>query len=114
MHDFSASCARDGEVAIVTVAGEIDLFTQPQVQTALDECLDGGSRSIVMDYLAVEFIDSTGVAMLIKTRNRLIREQRPFAIACATPRVRRVFQLTGLSAALVIADTLDGALATVS
>lgn len=82
---------------VLTVEGEIDLSTAPQFRTALETVLRAEPAGIVFDLGGVEFIDSSGLAVLIEaataTRVQLVRPSHA---------VRRVIELTGLAKILPV------------
>lgn len=79
----------------VTMAGEIDMSAEHEVRAGLGAlAVDGGL--VELDLGGVTFMDSTGVRLLIELRNRRSLDQ-PFVITTASPPVRRVLDVTGLS-----------------
>jgi anti-anti-sigma factor len=63
--DFSVSVHTDGEIAVVEVAGEVDMRVAPELEEALAPKSLGGCRSVVVDLTGVSFMDSTGVRALL-------------------------------------------------
>jgi anti-anti-sigma factor len=83
--------ARDGSLVLV-VAGELDISTSHLLDDALARALRAGALSIVVDLLAVSFIDSTGLHVLI----RHAQESRPrIHLTKGSAQVQRLFELTG-------------------
>jgi anti-sigma B factor antagonist len=111
---FSVTSERLGEVAVVRVAGELDMLTAPGVEAAVQDVLRSNATALVLDYVEVTFIDSTAMRLLWDVRNRMTRERRRFALVCGEPRVLRTLQLTGLTVALRVSRTFDDALASVA
>jgi anti-sigma B factor antagonist len=102
----------DSGAQVVEIQGDIELHCAAQVREELRRvCEEKGARCIV-DMSGVPFIDSTGVGVLVGALKRAREQDGMFAIANPQPRVRRVFEITGLLGALPIYDTL--ALATQS
>jgi anti-sigma B factor antagonist len=58
------------EIAVVVVRGEVDLATSPQVNRALSDVLDSGTALLVADMEAVEFIDASGIGVLVEIASR--------------------------------------------
>jgi anti-sigma B factor antagonist len=77
---------------VVALAGELDIAAVPELRAAIDRLRDSGFGQIVVDLRAVEFIDSTGIALLIDQHHR----EGTFAIVYRDGPVRRVLELTGL------------------
>jgi stage II sporulation protein AA (anti-sigma F factor antagonist) len=87
----------DGEV-VLELGGEVDLSGVAAVQPALDEVLDTKPTRVVFELRELTFLDSSGIALLIATAQRVARIELRYP----SPLVRRVIQLTGLSATLPI------------
>jgi anti-sigma B factor antagonist len=86
---------------MVTVIGEIDLATAPQVQTAVSRY----KRRVVLDLRKVEFIDSTGIRMLIQEKKRLVAAGSDLRLLIS-PTVRRLVELTGIEDMFQIDESL--------
>jgi anti-sigma B factor antagonist len=96
----------------VNVSGELDQATVPQLKRVLGEALgsqNGGA--IFVDLSDCEFIDSTGLSLLVQAQRRLTEEQRGFAICCPKAEVKRLLELTGIDEAVGMFDTRDEAVA---
>lgn len=98
--------ARDGDRAVITLAGELDLATAPELETALAEALDGGDRpaQLVVDLRALGFMDSTGLRVLLVTHARAAEEGWDFALVRGSEAVQRVFEITRMSERLTFVD----------
>jgi anti-anti-sigma factor len=85
-------------VPVVKLCGEIDISNANQVGAELARFLRAGTRRLVVDMSALEFMDSSGIAMLLHAAAQLdsISVRRP------SPVVRRIIEATGLEAALPI------------
>ena len=90
----------DGET-VITVRGEIDMATAPQVRDLLDELVAAGARRIVLDCRALEVLDSSGIGVLISARNRLGAEGT-IVLDSPPPHVRKVLEITGVSSHLSV------------
>jgi anti-sigma B factor antagonist len=89
---------RDAESpAVLTVGGDVDLNTAPELLEALNGLVDAGRRALVVDLADVEFCDSSGLSVLVRVRNRLAELGGDLALARATPIVERVLEVTGLA-----------------
>jgi anti-sigma B factor antagonist len=90
------------------VRGEVDLATAPDLATALEEALAAGGRTIVLDLTDVEFIDTSGVGVMLEAR-RLIGEENAELTVLAPPAspARRLLELTELIEALAVIDSID-------
>jgi len=82
-------------LAILEVAGELDAATVPRLREQLEQCLSGGCRWLLVDLQALEYIDSTGLGLLIGAAKRLAAAGGDLTIACARSNVMRVFEISG-------------------
>lgn len=100
----------DTRTSLVSVEGELDLFTAPSLKQMLVDALNAGSSRFVVDLSLVTFIDSTTLGVLVGVTRRLDDGVR-MAIVCARPNVRKIFEFSGLDGTFAIFPTLDEALA---
>ncbi|SDH53472.1 anti-sigma B factor antagonist [Nonomuraea jiangxiensis] len=87
-----------GDCAVIKVAGEIDVFTAPQLREHVLDLAAKGVVHIVADMGAVEFLDSTGLGVLVGGLKRLRMQEGSLALARTTDRIQRILRITGLSA----------------
>lgn len=97
------------QTTLITVAGELDLSTAPQLKWMLEDVESEGERHVVVDLSEVSFIDSTALGVLVGAQRGLHPGMR-LAIVCAQESVRRIFELTGLDGVFEIVSTLHDAL----
>jgi len=83
--------------ALVTVSGEIDVYTSPLLQERLVEVLRDGSSRIVLDLSEVTFLDSTGLGVLITALKRCRSADGDLILVTAQPNVLKVLEITGLN-----------------
>jgi anti-sigma B factor antagonist len=86
-----------GGALCVSLTGELDLAGAPALQHALDAAVRESDGVLFVDLTALEFIDSTGLTALLRTRALLGREERELALICPRSNVRRVFDVAGIS-----------------
>ncbi|HUB73772.1 MAG TPA: STAS domain-containing protein [Solirubrobacteraceae bacterium] len=101
---------RDERTSVVSVTGELDLSTAPQLKWALVDALEQGRSSLVVDLSLTSFMDSTALGVLVGV-NRSLPDGSRLAIVCHSPALLRIFELSGMDAAFAIHPTLDAALA---
>lgn len=99
-----------GERALVVVRGEVDIYTAPQLHEAFDEAIDAGAHDLLVDLSEVDFIDSTGLGVLIGATKRLQPRGGALAMVCPQEKICRVFQITGLDRVLAMHASRDEAL----
>lgn len=109
--DLRLDVSQRGEWSIVEVGGEIDVATAPRLREQLISLVGDGLYRIVVSLEAVDFIDSTGLGVLISGLKRVRTHGGEFAVVCAEPRILKVFEITGLDTVFNVVPTLDDALA---
>ncbi len=109
---FHAELTRQtGDVAVVTLAGEVDLYTAPEFREVLLRGIDEGARHVVVDFSSVTFLDSTALGVLVGGGKRLRQHDGALLIVCGADGVRRILEIAGLAGVFAIHPTLDEALA---
>ena len=99
------------DAAVVEAAGEIDLNASPDFQQELLALLDRRPTALVVDLSDVPYMDSSGVASLVKVLSRARTADIRLALAALTPRVRSVLEITRLDTVFELHDTVQEALA---
>jgi anti-sigma B factor antagonist len=87
----------DGRV-VIRLAGELDMSTVPVLEERLREARAAGGRRLVVDLSGLEFIDSTGLTLLVRRGRGAQQDGYDLALVRGEPRVHRLFELTGLDA----------------
>jgi anti-sigma B factor antagonist len=103
----------DDRTAVVSVRGEIHVTTAPEFSRRLNDVIASGKTLLVLDLLGVDFIDSTGLSVLLNGLRVVTRADGRMAIAAANPTVLRLFEITKLDSTFDIHPTRDEALASV-
>ena len=88
--------SRSDGYEVLTVEGEIDIATAPRMIAALNEVLADIGSPLVVDLSRVVFMDSTGLALLINARGRVVRRGQAFAIVCPQGPIARVFEIADM------------------
>jgi anti-anti-sigma factor len=103
-------------VRAISVRGELDLSTAPELEGPLEETLESGEGSVLIDLSQCEFIDSTGIALIVRAWQRLDSGEngRALVICSHNEQVRRVLEITGLELSIPVHETRDEALAAIS
>jgi anti-sigma B factor antagonist len=95
----------------VSVAGEVDLATAPELKEALANVTNSGGRGVLVDLSSATFIDSTTLGVLMGAVKRLRPGGGELAIACHDPNIRKIFEITLLDRVFNIFDTPDAGIA---
>jgi anti-sigma B factor antagonist len=97
---------------VVSFAGELDLYSAPELKEELRRLVDGGARNLVVDLTATTFVDSTALGVLLRGAQRLRAVDRGrLAVVVSDENVRRIFTMTGLERVFPLYGTRDEALA---
>jgi anti-sigma B factor antagonist len=108
---FSVRTESADGLRTVSVVGELDQGTAPELRGVLTEALGASPASVLVDLSDCNFIDSTGLSLLVEAKRRLAGEERRFGVCCPDADVRRLLELTGIDRAVGLFDTRDEAVA---
>ena len=86
--------------AVIRLVGDLDMASVDQARAAIDAALAGQPRRVVLDASALDYTDSSGIALLVQ----VTRRTRQVQVRNPSPVVRQLIELTGLSEILDIAD----------
>ena len=96
MTPLAVERSRSDGYELLAVEGEIDIATAPRMIAALNEVLAEIATPLVVDLSNVVFMDSTGLALLINARRRVVRRGQGFAIVCPPGPIVRVFEIADM------------------
>jgi anti-sigma B factor antagonist len=96
--------------AVVALGGELDAHTAPRLREQLSSLLDEGRYRIIIDAERVEFMDSTGLGVLVGARKRATEHEGALAIVCTRANIVRLLDITGLDKVFPVFASLDQAL----
>jgi anti-sigma B factor antagonist len=97
------------EHTVLEVGGEVDVYTAPRLRERLLELIDGGSRKVVVDLGRVDFLDSTGLGVLVGALKRLRPAGGTFALVCDKEPLLKIFRITALDQVFPIYPTISAA-----
>ena len=109
--DLTLTTRDAGGKTIVAVGGEIDVYTAPKLRDKITELVAGGVYDIVIDMEEVEFLDSTGLGVLVGGLKKVRAHDGSLQLVCNQDRLLKIFRITGLAKVFVIHDSADAALA---
>jgi anti-anti-sigma factor len=106
----------DGGISAITVQGELDMNTASQLEQRLEEALADSEASIMLDLSQCEFIDSTGIALIVRSWQRLDRNaggdgEGRLVLCSHNHQVRRLLKITGVESSISMHERRDDALA---
>lgn len=109
--DLSLSTRTEGDHTVVEVVGEIDVYTAPKLREAFIDLVAQGSYQLVIDMEQVEFLDSTGLGVLVGGLKRVRAHDGALRLVCSQERILKIFRVTGLTKVFPIHANLAEALA---
>jgi anti-sigma B factor antagonist len=89
---------------VLTLVGELDVVTAPTLEPVLSEVLEQPHARVMLDLNGLRFVDSAGVSVLIKAKQRAETAGRTLVLRRPTEQLDRVFALLGLADWLAIED----------
>jgi anti-anti-sigma factor len=98
--------------AVIVVSGELDLASAPTLEEELDRAAANGADLVIVDLRELEFIDSTGLGLLIKANRQAEEAGRRFAIVRGQSQVQRLLGVTGIEQRLTLVDSPEELLET--
>jgi anti-sigma B factor antagonist len=90
---------------VLAVSGELDLASAPALEEELEKVINGGSGTVIVDLRDLEFIDSTGLSVLVKAHQRAQESDCSFGLVRGGAQVQRLLSLTGLEDRLAVVET---------
>lgn len=107
--DLGLDVTEQGGSTVLAVRGEVDVYTAPRLREKLVELVAQGKHQIVVDLEAVDFLDSTGLGVLVGGLKRLRSHDGDLVLVCTQHRILKVFEITGLTKVFAIHDSVAAA-----
>jgi anti-sigma B factor antagonist len=101
---FRVDVSEEGEGTVISLSGELDLASSPALEEALDRVFTSGSGPIVVDLRRLDFMDSTGLSIIVRAHNRAAEAERRLFVARGPAQVQRLLALTGVAERLSLID----------
>lgn len=90
------------ETTVISVSGELDLASSPALEEQLERVAQ--SKLVVVDLRNLEFMDSTGLSVLVRAHQRAEENGRRLGLVNGSQQVQRLLTLTGVADRLTLAD----------
>ena len=103
-----------GEVWVIALTGEVDLYTAPEFKQQLLDVIAQGASHVVVDLTDTTFIDSTTLGVLVGGVKRLRPAGGSLALVCTDDNITKIFEITGLDRVFPIHSSREEALDAVS
>jgi anti-sigma B factor antagonist len=107
--DLELETSERGEARVLSLRGEIDVYTAPRLRQAIVDLVEEGVHDIVVDMEQVDFLDSTGLGVLVEGLKRVRSDQGDLAIVATQDKILKIFDITGLNKAFHIHGSVEDA-----
>jgi anti-sigma B factor antagonist len=94
---------------VISLAGEVDLYTAPEFKQQLLEVIGQGGKQVIVDFTNTTFIDSTTLGVLVGGVKRLRTNDGQLSLVCSDRNITKIFEITGLDRVFAIHETRDAA-----
>ncbi len=94
---------------VISLAGEVDLYTAPEFKQQLLDVISQGAKSVIVDFSNTTFIDSTTLGVLVGGVKRLRTNDGQLSLICSDRNITKIFEITGLDRVFTIHETRDAA-----
>jgi anti-anti-sigma factor len=102
---FRLEVRNEGRFTVIAVSGELDLASSPALQEELDRVAASDSNMLIIDLRELDFMDSTGLSVLVRAHQRIEEQGRQLAMVKGPQQVQRLLSLTGVSDRLTVVDS---------
>ena len=102
-----------GDTYVISLTGEVDLYTAPEFKQQLLEVISQGATQVIVDFTNTTFIDSTTLGVLVGGVKRLRSADGQLSLVCSDRNITKIFEITGLDRVFTIYPTRDEAVAKV-
>ncbi len=89
---------------MISVSGELDLASSPALEEELGRVAASGTELVIVDLRELEFMDSTGLSVLVKAHQRAEEQGKRFGLVNGSQQVQRLLSLTGVAERLTLVD----------
>ena len=97
MTEFRASVRPEDGMVVIELSGTIDGGAESELDATYDRCAEQGPGTLALDFTTVDFINSTGIALLVSLLAKARRDGRPVSAWGLTDHYREIFEITRLA-----------------
>ena len=97
--DLKIDIRHEATIPIVNLAGEVDVYTYPQLKTTIKEIIESGNKQMIINLEEVKYIDSTGLGVLANGASQIAKDKGYITIICNKPQIKKIFDVAGLTKA---------------
>jgi anti-sigma B factor antagonist len=98
---------------VISLAGEVDLYTAPEFKQQLLEGIGQGGTRVIVDFTSTTFIDSTTLGVLVGGVKRLRTNEGQLSLVCSDRNITKIFEITGLDRVFAIHASRDEAISNI-
>ena len=110
--DLEIKVRKEKNIPVITLSGEIDVYTYPKLNEALATLIEEGCKDLVINLEQVKYIDSTGLGVLANSAAKIANKKGSLHLVCTKTNIKKIFDVSGLlKKNLKILDTEANALA---
>ena len=95
---------------VISVSGEVDLFTAPEVKQRVMAPIVAGVEHVIVDLTQATFVDSSSLGVLIGAHRQLRSRGGRLIVACGDDAIVKTFRVTGLDGVFQLVDSVEAAL----
>ena len=106
--DISTEQLND-DTYVISLAGEVDLYTAPEFKQQLLQVISDGAKNVIVDFSNTTFIDSTTLGVLVGGVKRLRDKDGQLSLVCSDRNITKIFEITGLDRVFTIHATREAA-----
>jgi anti-sigma B factor antagonist len=107
--ELGLDVSKAGSHSLVDVKGEIDVYTAPKLREKLIELVSEGSYDVVVNLEGVDFLDSTGLGVLVGALKRVKAHDGSLSLVCTQDKILKIFKITGLTKVFPIHGSVEEA-----
>lgn len=111
--DLTLATHEAGAATVLEVGGEVDVYTAPRMREQIVDLVTEGRYHLIVDMEGVEFLDSTGLGVLVGGLKRVRAHDGSLQVVCSHERILKIFRITGLTKVFDIHPSVPEALAEV-
>jgi len=95
--ELEVSTREVGDHTVIKLKGEVDIYTAPSLRETIVDAVEKGHYKIAVDLDEVDFLDSTGLGVLVGGLKRVKQHEGELGIICNQEKILRIFKITGLT-----------------
>jgi anti-sigma B factor antagonist len=107
--DLDVETTPRGNATVLTLRGEIDVYTAPRLRQAIVDVVDGGAQHVVLDMEKVDFLDSTGLGVMVEGLKRISGRAGTLSVVATQDKILKIFDITGLNKAFGMFGSVEEA-----